>query len=102
LVARHFRRELLILSVSTVDFFISSFSVLLAVDFTGLSSPSSTATHSKSCATTTPTHPLSGIDCPEKGQAFGQKAKQAASDLAFGKEVTLQTNGYDKYKRTLG
>jgi len=45
---------------------------------------------------------LSGIDCPEKGQAYGQKAKQAASDLAFGKEVTVQTHGYDKYQRTLG
>ena len=44
---------------------------------------------------------LSGIDCPEKGQAFGKRAKQAASDLVFGKEVTLQTHGYDKYKRTL-
>ena len=45
---------------------------------------------------------LSGIDCPEKGQAYGQKAKHAASVLAFGKEVTVQTHGYDKYKRTLG
>jgi micrococcal nuclease len=45
---------------------------------------------------------LSGIDCPEKEQDFGQRAKQAASDLAFGKEVTLQTYGYDKYQRTLG
>ncbi len=45
---------------------------------------------------------LSGIDCPEKGQAFGQRAKQAASDLAFGKDVTIQTHGHDKYKRTLG
>ena len=44
---------------------------------------------------------LSGIDCPEKGQAFGQKAKQAASSLVFGKEVTLQTHGQDKYRRTL-
>jgi micrococcal nuclease len=44
---------------------------------------------------------LSGIDCPEKGQAFGNNAKHAASDLAFGKEVTLQTHGHDKYKRTL-
>lgn len=31
----------------------------------------------------------------------GQKAKQAASDLAFLKEVTLQTHGLDKYGRTL-
>jgi hypothetical protein len=45
---------------------------------------------------------LSGIDCPEKVQAYGQKAKHAASDLAFGKEVTLQTHGHDKYKRTIG
>ena len=27
---------------------------------------------------------LSGLDCPEKGQACGQKAKQAASALVFG------------------
>jgi len=44
---------------------------------------------------------LSGIDCPEKGQAFGNKAKQAASALVFGKDVTLQTHGLDKYGRTL-
>ena len=44
---------------------------------------------------------LSGIDCPEKGQAYGQKAKHAASDLVFGKDVTVQTHGHDKYKRTL-
>ena len=44
---------------------------------------------------------LSGIDCPEKGQAFGNRAKQAASELVFGKEVTIQTHGKDKYKRTL-
>jgi micrococcal nuclease len=44
---------------------------------------------------------LSGIDCPEKGQAYGKKAKQAASALVFGKEVTLQTHGKDKYGRTL-
>lgn len=44
---------------------------------------------------------LSGIDCPEKGQAFGQRAKQAASALVFGKQVTLQTHGLTKYGRTL-
>jgi micrococcal nuclease len=44
---------------------------------------------------------LNGIDCPEKGQAYGQRAKQAASALVFGKEVTLQTYGLDKYGRTL-
>jgi len=44
---------------------------------------------------------LSGIDCPEKGQAYGNNAKIATSELVFGKDVTLQTHGYDKYKRTL-
>ena len=51
------------------------------------------------------THPerirLSGIDCPEKGQAFGNRAKQAASALVFGRDVILQTHGQDKYGRTL-
>ena len=45
---------------------------------------------------------LNGIDCPEKGQAFGKRAKQATSALAFGKEVTVQTHGHDKYKRIIG
>jgi micrococcal nuclease len=44
---------------------------------------------------------LSGIDCPENGQAYGKRAKQAASSLVFGKEVILQTHGLDKYGRTL-
>jgi len=44
---------------------------------------------------------LNGIDCPAKGQAFGKQAKHAVADLAFGKEVTLQRHGYDKYKRTI-
>jgi hypothetical protein len=42
-----------------------------------------------------------GIDCPEKGQGYGNRTKQATSALLFGKEVTLQTYGLDKYKRTL-
>lgn len=44
---------------------------------------------------------LNGIDCPEKGQAFGQKAKHATSALVFDKEVTIQTHGKDKYGRTI-
>ena len=32
---------------------------------------------------------------------MGRKVKHAASALAFGKQVTVQTHGYDKYKRTL-
>jgi len=44
---------------------------------------------------------LNCIDCPEKGQAYGTRANQAASALAFGKEVTVQTHGKNKYERTL-
>jgi endonuclease YncB( thermonuclease family) len=44
---------------------------------------------------------LNGIDCPEKGQPYGTRAKQAASALLFGKQVTLRTYGKDKYGRTL-
>ena len=44
---------------------------------------------------------LNGIDCPEKGQAYGTKAKQATSELVFGKEVSLETHGLDKYGRTI-
>jgi micrococcal nuclease len=44
---------------------------------------------------------LSSIDCPEKGQAYGQRAKQATSALVFGKEVTIQIYVHDKYRRTL-
>ena len=45
---------------------------------------------------------LNGIDCPEKAQAFGQRAKQFTSDLAFGKVVTVKVMGHDRYGRTVG
>lgn len=45
---------------------------------------------------------LSGIDCPEKKQPFGQKAKQFASDLAFNKVVTVVFSKKDRYGRILG
>jgi len=44
---------------------------------------------------------LNGIDCPERDQAYGKRAKQATSALVFGKEVTLQTYGKDEYGRTI-
>jgi micrococcal nuclease len=44
---------------------------------------------------------LNGIDCPGKGQAHSKGAKHAASALVFGKEVTLETHGLDKYGRTV-
>lgn len=45
---------------------------------------------------------LFGIDAPEKGQAFGQRAKQAASRLAFGRQVRIVGHGSDRYGRILG
>ena len=44
---------------------------------------------------------LQGIDCPEKGQPYGNNAKQATSALVFALEVTLQIHGKDKYGRIL-
>ncbi len=45
---------------------------------------------------------LYGIDCPEKGQAFGNRAKQFTSEMVFGKEVLVKTHGCDRYGRILG
>lgn len=44
---------------------------------------------------------LAGIDCPEKKQPFGQRAKQAASGLSFGQQVTVHPIDKDRYGRTL-
>src|SRR5438105_4120602 len=44
---------------------------------------------------------LHGIDCPEKGQAFGTKAKQFTSEMVFGKDVTVHVTDTDKYGRTV-
>ncbi len=45
---------------------------------------------------------LEGIDCPESNQDFGNRAKQAVSELCFGKEVEIVKSGVDRYGRTLG
>ena len=42
---------------------------------------------------------LWGIDCPESGQAFGTRAKQFTSGLAFGKIVTVRVRDVDRYGR---
>jgi hypothetical protein len=44
---------------------------------------------------------LAWIDAPEKSQAFGQRAKQAMSELVFGEDVELRVYGLDKYGRNL-
>ncbi len=45
---------------------------------------------------------LHGIDCPEKRQAFGNRAKQFTSNLVFAKTVTVQAVDRDRYGRTVG
>ena len=45
---------------------------------------------------------LHGIDTPEFGQDFGTQAKKQTSELCFGKAVTVQVKGTDRYDRTLG
>ena len=52
-VARHVRRRLLILSVSTLGFFISSFSAVLALDFTAPVVSVLDGDTTKSCTTNT-------------------------------------------------
>lgn len=42
------------------------------------------------------------IDAPEKGQAFGNRSKQALSELVRGKQVEIRERGTDRYGRTLG
>ena len=45
---------------------------------------------------------LKGIDCQEKGQAYSNNAKHAASELVFGKESRSKRFGKDKSWRTIG
>ena len=44
---------------------------------------------------------LYGIDCPEKNQPFGKKAKWFASDLVFKKIVEVKALNKDRYGRTI-
>lgn len=44
---------------------------------------------------------LYGVDCPEKGQAFGTKAKKFTSDLVFKKAVEIKPTDTDRYGRTI-
>jgi endonuclease YncB( thermonuclease family) len=45
---------------------------------------------------------LAGIDAPEKGQAFGNAAKKALSDLVLGKPVIVEWQRKDRYGRMVG
>jgi endonuclease YncB( thermonuclease family) len=45
---------------------------------------------------------LAGIDCPEKAQPYGARARQATAALAFGAEVRVIERERDRYGRTVG
>ena len=45
---------------------------------------------------------LFGIDAPELKQPYGKKSKQFLSNLIAGKNVEVDENGKDRYKRTIG
>ncbi len=45
---------------------------------------------------------VSGIDAPEKKQAFGQVSKENLSRLVFNKDVDIEWTKYDRYKRIVG
>lgn len=45
---------------------------------------------------------LSGIDAPERKQAFGQRSREALSEMVAGKSVNVDWNKRDKYRRIVG
>ena len=45
---------------------------------------------------------LGEIDTPESRQPYGTRARQALSDLAFGKEARVVVQDTDRYGRTVG
>jgi endonuclease YncB( thermonuclease family) len=45
---------------------------------------------------------LVGIDAPETGQAFGTVSRDHLRKLVMGKAVEVQSDGQDRYGRTLG
>lgn len=45
---------------------------------------------------------LQGIDAPEKAQPFGQRSKENLSRLVFNKEVRVEWEKRDRYKRIVG
>ena len=45
---------------------------------------------------------LSGIDAPEKKQAFGQRSKESLSVLVFNQTVQVETTKRDRYGREIG
>jgi micrococcal nuclease len=44
---------------------------------------------------------LYGVDCPEKDQDFGRKAREFTASLVFGKEVSVKPVTRDQYGRVV-
>lgn len=44
---------------------------------------------------------LAGVDCPEKSQDFGKRAKEFTAQQAYGQDVTILTHNTDRYGRTI-
>jgi endonuclease YncB( thermonuclease family) len=45
---------------------------------------------------------LAGIDCPERKQPWSTRAKQALSDNVFDRQVVVDWDKRDRYKRLVG
>ena len=45
---------------------------------------------------------LYGIDCPESGQDFGNRAKQFVSEMVFGQQVQVVQKDMDRYGWLVG
>jgi endonuclease YncB( thermonuclease family) len=45
---------------------------------------------------------LAGIDAPEKSQPFGNRSKVSLSELAFDRDVSVETEKRDRYGRSVG
>ncbi len=45
---------------------------------------------------------LAGIDCPERGQPFGDKARQGTASMAHGRKVQITITDRDRYGRAVG
>ena len=44
---------------------------------------------------------LANVDAPERGQPWGDRSKQALSDLVFDRDVSIQPTDTDRYGRTI-
>lgn len=45
---------------------------------------------------------IDGIDAPEKGQAYGNRAKEYLSNLIWGDSITVKVTKTDRYGRSIG